>query len=122
MPRTKKQRVLHASPKIFFFKPQGICLAHLEITNLEADEFEALKLHDVDKLSHDLAAEAMHISQPTFSRIIAQAHYKVSQALLLGQAIAIKDQKGVPHATTTQDTFKWLTHTRCDVCGNHCRT
>jgi uncharacterized protein len=48
----------------------------LEEVVLEADELEAIKLHDVDGLDHVEAAGKMGVSQPTFGRILNGAYKK----------------------------------------------
>lgn len=109
MPRTKTQRTLSNYPSVTFYKPQGICLKNLDTITLHDDEFEAIKLHDVDDLSHIEAANRMNISQPTFGRILNSAYKKISTALYHGKAIAIETSKPLPN------------NHYCDSCKNKCR-
>ncbi len=104
MSRKKSQRTLSTDATVSFYKPQGICLKKLETIILHDDEFEAIKLHDVDDLSHIEAAKKMNISQPTFGRILNAAYKKLSTALYQGKAIAIETSKPTP------------THHFCDAC------
>jgi predicted DNA-binding protein (UPF0251 family) len=53
------------------------------------DEFEALKLHDIDGFNQSVAAKKMNVSQPTFARILASAHKKLSSAIIKGGEIRI---------------------------------
>ena len=46
------------------------------------DEFEALRLADLEGLTHALAARRMKVSRPTFTRILASAHAKVADGLV----------------------------------------
>ena len=64
-------------------------MAELEISQLNIEEYEAMRLYDVDGLDQAQAAEMMNISRPTFGRIIASAHKKVAEALAYGKAIQI---------------------------------
>jgi len=64
-------------------------MAELEISQLSIEEYEAMRLYDVDGLDQSRAAEMMNISRPTFGRIIASAHKKVAEALAYGKAIKI---------------------------------
>lgn len=64
----------------------------LEEVVLEADELEALKLHDVDGLEQTKAAEKMEISQSTFARVLDSAYKKVAEAIVGGKAIRIEDK------------------------------
>jgi uncharacterized protein len=89
MPRPKLKRCCQFQPNVCYFKPQGIPMRMLEEVVLEVDELEALKLHDIDELSHIESAKKMGISQPTFGRILDGAYKKIAHALIKGQAIKI---------------------------------
>jgi len=89
MPRPKKRRWINSWPGADYFKPRGIPMAELEISQLSIEEYEAMRLYDVDGLDQSRAAEMMNISRPTFGRIIASAHKKVAEALAYGKAIKI---------------------------------
>ncbi len=65
-------------------------MAELEISQLSIEEYEAMRLYDVDGLDQTQAAEMMNISRPTFGRIIVSAHKKVAEALVYGKAIQIR--------------------------------
>jgi predicted DNA-binding protein (UPF0251 family) len=65
-------------------------LSTLEEINLTIDEFEAIRLADLEGLYQDKAAEKMNVSRPTFGRIIESAHKKVAQALVEGKALKIE--------------------------------
>ncbi len=54
------------------------------------DEFEAMRLGDLEGLYQEAAAEQMKVSRPTFSRIIDSAHRKVADALVHGKALRIE--------------------------------
>jgi len=57
---------------------------------MSIDEFEAVRLADLEELKQEQAACLMRISRPTFSRIIASAHKKISDALVNIKAIKIE--------------------------------
>ena len=90
MTRRKIPRCVRFSPKVSYFKPQGIPLRLLEEVCLEADELEALKLYEVDNISQTVAAEKMKISQSTFARILDSANQKTADALINGKAIRLE--------------------------------
>ncbi|GIT98043.1 DUF134 domain-containing protein [Sulfurovum sp. TSL1] len=71
------------------FKPCGIQGKYLEKIMLDADEMEAIRLSDYEGLYQQECADKMGISRTTFSRILQQAHKKVSDALLHGKAIVM---------------------------------
>lgn len=90
MVRPIKPRFLGGCPTILYFKPRGISLRALEEVILLPDEFEAIRLHDVEDLDQTTAAQRMGISQPTFARILDRAYKKIAQALVHGKAIRIE--------------------------------
>lgn len=77
-------------PGVVFFKPAGIPLRELEERVLTLDEFEALRLADVDGLPQLEAARLMGISRQTFSRILARARGTVATCLTTGTAVRIE--------------------------------
>ncbi len=90
MTRPKIPRFCRCRPCACFFKPRGVPLRDLEEVELKKDEFESIKLHDVDNLDQENAARKMRISQPTFARIIDSAYKKIAKSLVLGKAIKIE--------------------------------
>jgi predicted DNA-binding protein (UPF0251 family) len=89
MPRPRIPRCLRFNPNVYYFKPQGIPLRHLEEVVLLPDELEALKLYEVDGLDQKQASVKMKISQPTFARVLDSAIKKVVLAIIKGKAIKI---------------------------------
>lgn len=75
-----------------YYKPQGIPMTELQIVELSADEIEALRLADVEKLYQADAAASMGVSRQTFARILSCARRKVSGALVSGYALRISEQ------------------------------
>ena len=90
MPRPCKRRFVSEVPEISFFKPAGVRMRDLEEVVLTVEEFEALKLKDVEDLDQVSCAERMNISQPTFHRILNSARKKVADAIIYGKAIRIE--------------------------------
>lgn len=91
MSRPKLPRICKCNPCSCHFKPQGVPMRLLEEVILLPDEFEAIKLYEVDEFSQIQASEKMNISQPTFARILASANKKIAEALVKGKAIKIED-------------------------------
>jgi uncharacterized protein len=54
------------------------------------DEFEALRLADLEGRYQEQAAERMGVSRSTFGRIVDSAHRKVAEALIAGKALRIE--------------------------------
>jgi predicted DNA-binding protein (UPF0251 family) len=72
------------------FKPIGIPVLELEEVVMSLDEFEAMRLADLDRLYQEQAASEMGVSRTTFSRIIDSAHRKMADALVHGKALRIE--------------------------------
>jgi predicted DNA-binding protein (UPF0251 family) len=64
-------------------------MVDLEEVVMSLDEFEAMRLADLEALYQEQAAEQMSISRATFSRIIESAHRKVADAIVHGKALRI---------------------------------
>lgn len=90
MARPKKSRWVCCEPSVTYFKPRGIPLTELERVSLAVDEFEALRLKDLEGQRQEEAAVTMNVSQPTFHRILQSAHNKIADALVNGKAIRIE--------------------------------
>ncbi len=90
MPRPRGFRRISFSPKVYYFKPQGIPLKNLNIIFLNKEEVEALRLKNIENLRQADCAKKMKTSQSTFQRIISGAYKKISKALIEGKAIKIK--------------------------------
>lgn len=90
MPRPRHYRQVGCMPLSNYFKPRGIPLAALEEVVLTVDEFEALRLADLQGLYQEKAAEKMNVSRQTFGRILESAHKKVAEALTGGKALRIE--------------------------------
>jgi predicted DNA-binding protein (UPF0251 family) len=81
--------MLGEKPGAIYYKPAGIRLVDLEEVILELDEFEAVRLADLEELYQEEAAAKMNISRATFGRIIMSAHKKIADALINGKAVRI---------------------------------
>lgn len=90
MPRPFCHRRIAGHPASPVFKPAGIPLSQLGEVVMTLDEFEALRLADLEGLYHEQAAKQMGVSRPTFSRIIDSAHAKSADALVHGKALRIE--------------------------------
>jgi len=72
------------------FRPGGIPTRDLAEIVLTLDEFEAIRLADLEGLYQEQAAERMSVSRPTFGRILAAAHRKVAEALAHAKTLKIE--------------------------------
>jgi len=85
------QRNIHGKPDVLIFKPAGIQRTHLEEIILGIDEYEAIRLCDIEKLTMQQWAEKMKISSATFNRLVQSWHEKVTNAIVYGKVIIIND-------------------------------
>jgi len=88
--RPQKTRQVKCEPGERCFRPKCRPLREVEKVYLTLDEFEAVRLADVEGLEQKAAAKNMKISRPTFSRIISSAHQKIGDALVNVKAIRIE--------------------------------
>ena len=88
--RPKKTRWVKCAPGERCFKPRCKPLHKLAGVYLSLDEFEAIRLADLEGLKQMDAANLMHVSRPTFSRIVEAARKKVADGLVNIKVIRIQ--------------------------------
>ncbi len=89
MPRPFKCRRVRCKPDANYFKPRGIPLSELQEIGLTLDEFEAVRLADLEGLYQEDAAKKMAVSRQTFGNIVGSARKKIADALVNGKALKI---------------------------------
>jgi len=90
LPRPNKPRAVRHDPDVVHFKPAGVPMRLLEEVTLGLDELEALRLADLENLSHEEVGQMMNVSRATAGRIIGQARHKTASALVHGWAIRVE--------------------------------
>ena len=88
--RPKKTRWVKRLPRERCFKPKCKPLSEVDCVKLSIDEFEALRLADLQKMYQVEAAKKMKVSRSTFSRIVESARAKIADALVNIKAIKIE--------------------------------
>jgi predicted DNA-binding protein (UPF0251 family) len=111
MPRPPKCRRVEFEPQVTYFKPAGIPKFNLEELVLSVEEIEAIRLKDREGLEQEECAERMHVSRPTFQRILMSARSKIAEAIIEGKAIRIeggnyKIAKGVMRCSACKHEFE----------------
>ncbi|MCX6362745.1 MAG: DUF134 domain-containing protein [Actinobacteria bacterium] len=89
MARPPIERAVGGVPRVTLFKPAGVPGRELEQLPLAVDELEAIRLVDLEGLSHEQAAAAMGVSRQTVGRVLERGRAKVAEALVGGKAILI---------------------------------
>ena len=88
--RPKKTRWVKCLPGERCFLPKCKKRGELEGVCMTIDEFEAIRLADLEELTHAQAAKFMKVSRPTFTRILMSAHQKVADGFVNIKAIKIE--------------------------------
>lgn len=91
LPRCKKQRCCRHLDSEIIYKPAGVPCSELNEVLLELDEFEALRLCDLDGLDQETAGTRMGVSRGTVQRLLASGRRKLIGALVNQAALRIAD-------------------------------
>ena len=89
MPRPRICRRIRYKPGVTYFKPAGVRFKELKEVILTFEEYEAIRLVDLENVGQEKAGKQMKISQPTLSRLLKLARRKLSEAIVKGKAIKI---------------------------------
>lgn len=87
MPRPQKKRYVCALPENIGFVPLGKC-AKEEII-LSVDEYECIRLIDLEGYTQEECAGQMHISRTTVQGIYDAARKKTAEAIVMGKKLTI---------------------------------
>lgn len=90
MPGRPSRRRICGRPTVAIFKPAGAPARDLDELAMTLDEFEAIRLADLEGLYQEEAASRMRVSRTTFGRIVDTARRKVAEALMRGLALRIE--------------------------------
>lgn len=88
--RPKKTRWIKCDPGERCFRPHCRTAGKLQGVVLTLDEFETLRLFDLQKLDQHAIALKMKIHRSTVSRILAAARRKITDALVNLKAIKVE--------------------------------
>ena len=91
MARTKKIRTICAPPRFRCFST--VDATATERVRLTYDEYEVLRLHDLEHFTQEETAIQMQISRPTVTEMLNAAHRKVADALVNGKQIVFEHGK-----------------------------
>ncbi|MBI4846786.1 MAG: DUF134 domain-containing protein [Candidatus Omnitrophica bacterium] len=88
--RPQKTRWVKCMPGQRYFKPKCKDKKVLDEVKLTIDEFEAIRLIDLERLEQAQVAGRMKVHRSTISRILAPARKKIADALVNNKAIKIE--------------------------------
>ncbi len=90
MPRPIKCRAIAQDPEHRAFGPYCSGKNGRESLVMSFDEFEAIRLADVEGLYQEEAARQMQVSRQTFGNILASARRKLGEMLVQGRTLNVK--------------------------------
>ncbi len=90
MGRPHRIRHVERTPDFTYFQPRSDSFKKGYEVVLSIAEFEAMRLRHHQNKKQEECARLMNVSQPTFSRILENAHKKITEALIYGKAIRIE--------------------------------
>ncbi len=90
MARPVKPKNVCQQPRINLFKPAGVPMGGSNPVVLTLDEYESIRLADLEGLYQEEAAQYMNTSRQTFARIIESAHRKIASVLVEGRPLLIE--------------------------------
>lgn len=90
MSRPRCCRRIARVPTVLTYGPDEGSGAALDETAMSLDEFEAIRLADLEGLYHADAAAQMGVSRATFGRIVGSARGKLSDVLVNGKRLRIE--------------------------------
>lgn len=102
MPRKKKKRYCQKYRGAEVYKPAGIPMSDLPVTELDLDELEAMRLCDGEELDQSQAAKRMNISRGTLQRLLYAGRKKVIKSLTNSEALSIEKRPHTVQRTPPQ--------------------
>ena len=88
MPRPKRKRIVCREPDYICFRADGIPPA--EAVVLTVDEFETIRLVDLEKQTHEETARQMQVSRTTVTEIYESARFKLADSIVNGKNLLIE--------------------------------
>ena len=89
MPRPCKRRRVCSMPRCEGFAPIGVRAAQHDATVMTLDEFETIRLIDLEGLTQEECAEQMNVARTTAQSIYSSARKKLAEFIVLGQELRI---------------------------------
>ena len=122
MARPKKERVICSSPRHRQFCPKEA--KNVETVRLNMDEYEVLRLHDLEHLTQTEVAAQMLISRTSVTMLINSAHEKIADMIVNGKQLEIGSGhcaiceigSGCPHAKNNTCSKKHHCAASCRRC------
>ena len=88
MPRPQRRRRVCSEPEYTEFLPKGS--TDYDVVILSTDEYEAIRLVDFEKKTHEQCALQMDISRTTVTEIYERARFKLADSIVNGKRLVIE--------------------------------
>ena len=117
MPRPKRKRIVCREPDYICFRADGIPPA--EAVVLTVDEFETIRLVDLEKQTHEETARQMQVSRTTVTEIYESARFKLADSIVNGKNLLIEGGhyqlcEGTQSACSAEEAARrWKAHMPC---------
>ena len=112
MPRPRKWRKVCSLPENNMFGPLNINNLDEKIITMTVEEYETIRLIDVEGLMQEECAERMDVARTTVQKIYNDARKKLAEALVGGNILKIEggDYK------LSDKRQEWFICDRCRIC------
>ena len=90
MPRPKKCRRICCMPKSNLFGPLNTKYIEDKTIIMTVDEYETIRLIDLEGMKQEECAEKMNVARTTIQRIYNDARFKIASSLVNGYIIKIE--------------------------------
>lgn len=110
MPRPTRCRRICTKPTYDRFHPDGILSG--EQIDMTLDEYEVIRLIDLEKYTHEKCSKQMDISRTTVTEIYEKARYKLADSIVNGKRLCIAGG----HYQLCDGTTPFCFH-KCKKCG-----
>lgn len=107
MPRPQRRRRVCSEPEYTEFMPKGS--TGYDVVILSTDEYEAIRLVDFEKKTHEQCALQMDISRTTVTEIYERARFKLADSIVNGKRLVIEG-----------GSYRLCGGTAKNCCGRNC--
>ena len=90
MARPRKCRRVSTLPKVSVFDPIDLSLGVDEIIIMTVDEYESIRLIDLDGLNQEQCADSMGVARTTIQRIYDGARTKLADSVVNGKILKVE--------------------------------
>lgn len=90
MARPRKLRKVCDLPETNQFGPINSCRRNIDTISMTVEEYETIRLIDLEGLTQEECAETMHVARATIQRIYIEARKKLANFLVNGNMLNIE--------------------------------